>query len=423
MLLADAGSAEADRHRRHAGHPGGVPGRRPRRDGLHRADPAQGRRPAGRRQGRRPAVPDPDLGLRRWCCWRSPRCWRSPSSWSPAAPSRQLSAPPDRRVEPPRLLAEGPVLVISFRYHLVSIIGIFLAIALGRGGRHQRAQRRGGRGPAPPGQRPEEEPTATSSSTNQALRAQAGNADLLAQTFGGKIAGAALAKTPVVLLGAPGATEAAMNDDRSPPDRRRRRQGRQPASSSSKDFTDPQRANDIRSLATSGVHPIGLQLPTTDDAGHAGRRAARLRPARARPGHRPDPGARRVQHPEHGQDRGRSAPTAGKVLRAGGARCACPRRRRRRGDAAVASPPSWRTIGGPTVVAGDPALGHRRRAGRPWCAATTTAKKAVSTVDDADSAARAADRRADRRPRRSPAARATTASAAGADALLPGASS
>ena len=35
----------------------------------------------------------------------------------------------------------------------------------------------------------------------------------------------------------------------------------------SKDFDDPRRANDIRSLATSGLHPIGLQLPTTDDAG------------------------------------------------------------------------------------------------------------------------------------------------------------
>jgi hypothetical protein len=35
----------------------------------------------------------------------------------------------------------------------------------------------------------------------------------------------------------------------------------------SKDFSDPRRANDIKSLATSGLHPIGLQLPTTDDAG------------------------------------------------------------------------------------------------------------------------------------------------------------
>ncbi|MGI8666184.1 MAG: copper transporter [Jatrophihabitans sp.] len=155
--------------------------------------------------------------------------------------------------------------MISFRYHLVSIIGVFLAIALGvvigtsalNGAvvgdlrRQVSDLNRSG---------------AAATDRNASLQAQAGNADLLAQTFGAKIAGSALAKTPVVILGAPGAPKsmkdavaAAITGAGGTVAARLQL---------SKDFDDPKRANDIRSLATaSGVHPIGLQLPSTDDPG------------------------------------------------------------------------------------------------------------------------------------------------------------
>ncbi|MDQ1722174.1 MAG: hypothetical protein QOI26_1908 [Pseudonocardiales bacterium] len=154
--------------------------------------------------------------------------------------------------------------MISFRYHLVSVIAVFLGIALGvvigtsalNGAvvgdlRHQVSDLK--------------KSQSALAAQNQVLRARAGNADLLAQTFGAKIAGATLAKTPVVLLGAPGASKGLKDAVAA-----------QVSAAGgtvagrlqlTKDFSDPRRANDIRSLATSGLHPIGLQLPTTDDAG------------------------------------------------------------------------------------------------------------------------------------------------------------
>lgn len=154
--------------------------------------------------------------------------------------------------------------MISFRYHLVSIIAVFLGIALGvvvgtsalNGAvvgdlRHQVSDLK--------------KNDDALAKQNQTLRARSANADLLAQTFGAKVAGGTLAKTPVVLLGAPGASKGLKDAIAA-----------QVTAAGgtiagrlqlSKDFSDPTRANDIRSLATSGLHPIGLQLPTTDDAG------------------------------------------------------------------------------------------------------------------------------------------------------------
>jgi copper transport outer membrane protein MctB len=154
--------------------------------------------------------------------------------------------------------------VISFRYHLVSIIGIFLAIALGvvigtsaLNGAVVGDLR---------GQVKDLKASSTAQAEqNRALRAQAGNADLLAKSFGTKISGASLAKTGVVILAAPG-TSSDLKDA----------VAAAVASAGgsvtgriqlTRQFTDPQRSADIRSLATSGVHPVGLQLPSTDDAG------------------------------------------------------------------------------------------------------------------------------------------------------------
>ncbi|HEV2885492.1 MAG TPA: copper transporter [Jatrophihabitans sp.] len=154
--------------------------------------------------------------------------------------------------------------MISFRYHLVSVIAVFLGIALGvvvgtsalNGAvvgdlRHQISDLK--------------KNDNALAAQNQVLRARSANADLLAQTFGAKITAASLAKTPVVLLGAPGASKG-LKDALAG---QVRAAGGTVAGQLqlSKDFSDPKRANDIRSLATSGLHPIGLQLPTTDDAG------------------------------------------------------------------------------------------------------------------------------------------------------------
>ena len=48
--------------------------------------------------------------------------------------------------------------MISFRYHLVSLVAVFLALAVGHRRRHHRAQRPDHQRPAPPGRRAEEGP-------------------------------------------------------------------------------------------------------------------------------------------------------------------------------------------------------------------------------------------------------------------------
>jgi len=154
--------------------------------------------------------------------------------------------------------------VISYRYHLVSLVAVFLGIALGvvigtsalNGAvvgdlRSQVSDLK--------------KNDAALAAQNQVLRARSANADVLAQAYGAKIASGSLAKTPVVLLGAPGAPKGMLD---TVADQVEAAGGSVAGRLQlSKDFSDPRRANDIRSLATSGLHPIGLQLPTTDDAG------------------------------------------------------------------------------------------------------------------------------------------------------------
>jgi hypothetical protein len=154
--------------------------------------------------------------------------------------------------------------VISFRYHLVSIIGIFLAVALGvvigtsalNGAvvgdlRRQVSDLKAA--------------NSSAAETNKTLQSQAGDADALAKTFGAKIAGAALAKTPVVIVGAPGTG----SDLRDALATQVAAAGGTVAAKIqlAAKFTDPNHATDLRTLATTGAHPVGLQLPTTDDAG------------------------------------------------------------------------------------------------------------------------------------------------------------
>jgi hypothetical protein len=269
--------------------------------------------------------------------------------------------------------------VISFRYHLVSVIAVFLGIALGVvvgtsalngavvGDLRRQVSDLKSSGAAGAGE-------------NRALQARAGNADLLAQTFGAKIAGGALAKVPVVLLGAPGATKS-MKDAIAA---QITAAGGTVASrlQLNREFLDPKRANDIRALATTpSVHPIGLQLPSTADAGMLA--GALLGFVMLGHGQSTDLAQVLASFTTLNMIKAESAnPATGKalVLVAPGSRP--------KDDAGAATLQSFATevaiIGGPTVLAGDQQ--STTAAGLIALArGNDAAKRALSTVDDATS--------------------------------------
>ncbi len=154
--------------------------------------------------------------------------------------------------------------MISYRYHLVSVIGIFLAIALGvvigttalNG--------------AVVGDLRRQVSDLKSQSANQSgqitsLTAQAGNADQIVNTFGARISAGALSKKAVVVLAGPGASTDVQNAVIA---QIKAAGGTVSAQLQlTNDFVNPARASDIKALATSGAHPVGLQYPNTDDAG------------------------------------------------------------------------------------------------------------------------------------------------------------
>ncbi|MEP6599318.1 MAG: copper transporter [Actinomycetota bacterium] len=156
--------------------------------------------------------------------------------------------------------------MISFRYHLVSIIGIFLALALGivvgttalngpitTDLRHQVDALKKDR-------------SSLSSQVNN-LRDQVANGQKFAVTFGPQIVDGQLVGQNALIIGMPGA-DSAIKDGVT----------KQVIAAGGKvtgrlqitsDYTDPKRAGDIIALTTS-VHPIGLVLPPTDDSGAQG---------------------------------------------------------------------------------------------------------------------------------------------------------
>ena len=304
--------------------------------------------------------------------------------------------------------------MISFRYHLVSLIGIFLAIALGvvigttalNGAvlgdlRRQVSDLK--------------HSNAAAAAQNQSLRQQAGSADLLAQTFGSKIAADVLAKKPVVLVGAPGASKGLRQAIASEIGSAGGTVSAQIQLASA--FTDPSRASDIQSLASVGVHPLGLQLPNTDNPGLlAGALLGYVLLG-------------------HGQGTDLTQVLAGfgtlNMLKVDGAAPAAGAalvliapgglpKNDEGGAMLLALATELGTLGGPTVVAGDAASAqHGGLVG--LIRADGAAQKAVSTVDDANSALgqltvalTVADSLAGHH--------AGYGTAAGAEALLPGAS-
>lgn len=157
--------------------------------------------------------------------------------------------------------------MISFRYHLVSIIGIFLAFALGIAVGTAALN-----GAVTDGLRSQ---VNSLRDTRDSLRSD--NADLkktvdaqnqFADMYGPTLLAGTLTGRSVAIILTPGSSDAqadaiAANIQAA---------GAKVSSriTLTQDYFDRSRAGDIRSLATGSAHPVGLQLPATDDAGQLG---------------------------------------------------------------------------------------------------------------------------------------------------------
>lgn len=153
--------------------------------------------------------------------------------------------------------------MISFRYHLVSVIAIFLALALGivvgttgLNGAILSDLRTNVKS--------QKTDIAKLRSTNSDLQKRADNADEFVGSYSKRLLAGALTGQTVVIISAPGANS-------------KIKSGIESAVTAgggviagriqlSVDYVDPQRGSDITALATGAAHPAGLQLPTTSDS-------------------------------------------------------------------------------------------------------------------------------------------------------------
>jgi outer membrane murein-binding lipoprotein Lpp len=157
--------------------------------------------------------------------------------------------------------------VISFRYHLVSIIAVFLALALGivvgttalngpitKDLRHQVDSLKSDR--------------QSLSAEVKSLQGQVDNSERFAALYGSQIVKGSLTAHNVLIVGLPGASGDIKDGlSKEVTAAGGKVTGRIQLTS---DYTDPKRAGDITSLATGGAHPIGLTYPSVDDAGELG---------------------------------------------------------------------------------------------------------------------------------------------------------
>lgn len=156
--------------------------------------------------------------------------------------------------------------MISFRYHLVSIIAVFLALALGIVVGTTALN-----GPITTDLRNQvdalKKDRSSLSGRVSTLQDQVGNAQKFAVTFGPQVVKGELTAGDVLIIGLPGA-DGGIKDG----------VAKQVAAAGGKvtgrvqitgDYTDPKRAGDLTALATAS-HPTGLVLPPTDDSGAQG---------------------------------------------------------------------------------------------------------------------------------------------------------
>lgn len=157
--------------------------------------------------------------------------------------------------------------MISFRYHIVSIVAVFLALALGIVVGTTALN-----GPITTDLRKQVNTLKSDRTTlaNQVktLQRQVSDAGQFASSFGSQLVQGTLTKQNVLLIGLPGA-RASVEDGII----------KQIEAAGGKlsghlelteGYIDPRRASDITSLVTSGVHPPGLTLPEVSDAGQLG---------------------------------------------------------------------------------------------------------------------------------------------------------
>jgi outer membrane murein-binding lipoprotein Lpp len=156
--------------------------------------------------------------------------------------------------------------VISFRYHLVSIIAVFLALALGIVVGTTALN-----GPITTDLRKQVNTLKSDRTTlaNQvkALQRQVSDAGQFASSFGSQLVAGTLTKQKVVLIGLPGARTSVQDGIT------RQIEAAGGTVSGQVELTDayidPRRSSDITSLVTTN-HPIGLTLPEVSDAGQLG---------------------------------------------------------------------------------------------------------------------------------------------------------
>jgi uncharacterized protein YpmB len=153
--------------------------------------------------------------------------------------------------------------VISFRYHIVSIIAVFLALALGIVVGTTALN-----GPITTNLRDQvhakDKSISSLTQKTNLLQTQVDQAQQFAATYGSQIVKGALTNQKVLIVGLPGA-DTALKDGVSTEVVAAGGQvtGRVQLTS---DYVSPQRASDLNSLAVS-LHPLGLTLPATDDVG------------------------------------------------------------------------------------------------------------------------------------------------------------
>jgi Copper transport outer membrane protein, MctB len=157
--------------------------------------------------------------------------------------------------------------VISFRYHLVSIIAVFLALALGivvgttalngpitKDLRHQVDALKNDR-------------NSLSDQVKQ-LQSQVGNGQKFGAMYGAQIVRGTLHETNVLMIGMPGASSQVKDNLATEVSAAGGKvSGRVQLTT---DYVDPKQADALTRFATGGVQPVGLTYPNTDQAGVIG---------------------------------------------------------------------------------------------------------------------------------------------------------
>jgi Copper transport outer membrane protein, MctB len=157
--------------------------------------------------------------------------------------------------------------VISFRYHLVSIIAVFLALALGivvgttalngpitKDLRHQVDSLKKDR--------------SSLSDQVKSLQGEVGEGEKFGALYGAQIVKGTLRDSNVLIIGLPGASGTVKDAlAKKISDAGGKVTGRIQLSS---DYADPKQAGAMTKFATGGVQPVGLTYPSTDEAGDIG---------------------------------------------------------------------------------------------------------------------------------------------------------